>query len=264
MNEDESDSRDSIIENIESEFKEFKELKDHISRLVKTDIEISKPSYEPSQIDFSIINDGNQCMAGYISLESNKELHISEITHCGGNNISLLLTFLKKISVVYRALITIEDASKFEFLNIESNEETSIELKKLYTLSEGLTYYDKYLNPEKGRVYFHTPIAFFEENKDKFTKPEFTKIQEILDEGNINTIGDFFMKIREWLKSNSHNGNGVKLVNNENWNNLLLYADIIDKTYKIFKRYKGGKSSKVRKCKRKSKRKCKRKSKKLI
>lgn len=247
--EDESDFRFIIIEDIQKEFEYFK---NQHKPLDNTDIEITR-SDEPSQIVFFIYNGVNQCMVGYISLQSNKELHISEITHCGGNNISLLLTFLKTISVEYKAPITIEDASRFEFQNVKTKKETSIELKKLYTLSEGRTYYDKYLNPTKTPIWYNTPIMFFEENRDKFTYSEYDKIILILSDGGINTIGGFFMKIRELLKSISRNGDGVKLVGNENWENLLLYKDIIDKTYNIFKTPKGGKLKKTKRKSRKRK-----------
>jgi len=236
---DDSDPIDSIIIDIKNKFEIFKER-----GLEDTEIEIDSTSY-PS---FSISKMGNQCIAGTMSLESDdKQIDIGDVRQCGGNNISLLLTFLKTIGTEYGAPIVIVDSSKFEFKNVETEKEVSIELKKLYTLSEGRTYYDKYLNPRKARLpYYEYPITFFEENRHKFSL-QYSKIIDMLaDYPDIKTIGGFFMEIRELLKRISRNGDGVKLVDNENWDMILFCKDVVDTTYDILNK-RGGKSRKSRK-----------------
>jgi hypothetical protein len=245
MNFDSDDDSDPIIKNIETIFENFKEL-----GLENAYIEITQESHS-YPYEFYIMNEAKQCIAGTMSLKSDKAIHIQDVRQCGGNNISLLLTFLKKIGTEYRAPIIIEDSSKFEFENVEFGKDVSIELKKLYTLSEGRTYYDKYLNPRKARLpYYEYPITFFEENRDKFTPLQYSKI-EMLCDPDIETIGDFFMKIRELLKTISRNGDGVKLVENKNWDMVLFCKDVVDKTYYILSNNilskRGGKSRKSRK-----------------
>ena len=251
MDNQKSESLQSDDENIASEIEgKFETFKNQYKPKLDN-VEIFVNSYTP--MEFYITNGEHQCMAGTILLEPDeKVIDIDDIRHCGGNNISLLLSFIRTLSHAYKAPITIVDSSKFDFENNVTNENVSIELKKLYLLSEGRTYYDKYLYPNKTHRYHIIPITFFQEHRDKFTS-EYSKIMNMLGESRtrrrrrnkrtrikrrknrILTIGDFFMKIRELLKSISHNENGVKMVDNYNWNDLLLYKHIIDKTYNIIK-----------------------------
>lgn len=249
---------DEIIKDIETEYQEFKTR--HQPLLDNTYIMME---VLPEMINFGIMNSSNLCIAGSIQ---STNINIDNITHCGGNNISLLLEFIRTISIGYDTPIMLNDVSAFIFENVDNNEDTFIELKKLYELSEGRTYYDKYLNPDKEPIGWPTTPISSKENggitlfeSGSFTPSEKKRITEILNEDGIYTIGEFFMKIRELLKSISYNGigkygDGVKLVESNNWNNLKIYKGIIDKTYDMFAHYKkGGKSKRnPRKFKKKS------------
>jgi len=240
-----------IIEFIETKFEEFKILNE--PHLDDTSITMD---VKPEMIVFYIMNASNICIYGSIQPGN---INIENITHCGGNNISLLLKFIRMLSIDFKASIMITDVSAFYFENIDNKQSGFIELEKLYKLSEGKTYYDKYLNPdEPSNDYPTTPISFFDKNRKTFTDLEYSKIEYIIRRFNIKTIGEFFMKIRELLKSISsngidHNGFSAKLVNNNNWRDLLLYIQIIDKTFQKFSFLKGGKTKKKTKRKKRSK-----------
>jgi len=177
-------------------------------------------------IEFNIEN----CISGYYHID-NKSIHILDVESCG-TSISLLLQFIKKIIDKYGLTYSIDDASHFHFQNETTKEIIDIELKKLYILCYGQTFYSRYLSDLAPSKYPYFPITIFDDiDFTNYTNCNET-IQTIKNNPTIKTIGDFFTFIKDDLKQITVNPvEQFKIIKNKNWEKIITYKFIIYKTY---------------------------------
>lgn len=224
-------------EYIENKFEEFKE-RNHCN----ADIFIERGTN-----NFSFSNEnGDDCMSVLFDPEE-KHMIIEGVQHCG-ISISLLLQFIREVILDYKKRgtpirIEINDASEFVFVNKEKIQKVSLPI--LYKLSEGFTYYNKYLDPTRKLGYPMISILFFKENAEHFNKRETSLIKKTINTYSSSTIGEFFMGVRDWMKRHSGEG-GEKEVDSTDWSKLVAYIRIINKTYAILNPSAKGSRRKIR------------------
>jgi len=175
-------------------------------------------------------DDDDNCVVVTI-YKKEKSIQVDDIKHCG-INITLLLNFIYEINEMLKYSIHIIDSSRLEFINQSTKDITFVNLKMLYELTEGISYYNKYLFPDLKRTeYPQIPFSFFSSHSFLFVKEEHDAIKELDLLFSPKTLGDFFMILRQKLKEFSIQNSALKPVLNENWNALKIYKHIIEKTY---------------------------------
>jgi len=175
-------------------------------------------------------HDDDNCVIVTI-YKKEKSIQVDDIKHCG-INITLLLNFIYEINEMLKYSIHIIDSSRLEFINETTKDITFIHLKMLYELTEGISYYNKYLFPDSKRTkYPEIPFSFFSTHSSLFVKEEHDIIEEIEALFSTKTLGDFFRIIRQKLKEFTIQNLALKPVLDENWQIIKIYKHIIEKTY---------------------------------
>jgi hypothetical protein len=221
------------------EFTEPLRIKKEISNLFDVfkvqhdiDLDITMSVYD-NNIEFNIEN----CISGYYDI-GNRNIHILDVESCG-TSISLLLQFIKEIIDLYGLTYSVTDASNFHFQNETTNEIIDIELKKLYILCYGQTFYSRYLSSLPPLKHPYISIEIFDGIVFTDCTNCIETIQTIKNNTNIKTIGDFFTFIKDDLKKITVNPTeGVKVIKNENWEKIITYKFIIYKTYDFLEKNK--------------------------
>jgi len=186
-----------------------------------------------NNIEFNIDN----CISGYYDIGNNR-IYILEVESCG-TSISLILQFIKKIIDLYGSTYSVTDASTFHFQNETTNEIIDIELKKLYSLCYGNTFYSRYLSDLPPLKYPEFPIKIL----DIIDFTDYTNCNETIEtikrNTSIKTIGEFFTFIKNDLKNITINPTeGFKVIKNKDWEKVITYKFIIYKTYDFLEKTK--------------------------
>ena len=222
---------------------DIKEVKKNIDNMFDTYKSVSKITCDISIDDNErdnemeiIFTDEGVCGTVIFDLNTNI-LKIDNVEYCG-TSITKILKFIKIIKDIYDSTYSYSDASVFRFVNETTNETLEIRLKQLYTLCYGATFYSKTLYDSVflenvSDAYIPKLNISILDNIPSLQDNEVTTISTIKQKNvKINTIGDFFIFLKEDMKNLTKTSlREQKIIDNSNWETIISYSKIINNVY---------------------------------